>query len=187
MKNIAYCLFETQLGWCGIAWHEPEGTVVLLELPEASPALTEEKIVQNCGAQKAGELPRIIADLINKIGRHLRGDIQDFRDIAVDVENRGLFAQQVYTAARAIPAGQAMTYGELAKAINRPKACRAVGQALGRNPVPLIIPCHRVLAAGHKLGGFSAYGGLATKARLLALEGVTLEKTPLPEKILRKK
>lgn len=177
MKNIAYCLFETQIGACGIAWHEPDGSVVWLELPEFTPELTEAKIVRRLKASKADVPPPAIAEVIRRICRHLLGDLQGFRDIAVELNMMGQFAQQVYTAARAIPAGQTLTYGGLAKAINRPRAGRAVGQALARNPVPLIIPCHRILAAGNKPGGFSAYGGFATKARLLAIEGVALEKT----------
>jgi len=90
----------------------------------------------------------------------------------------GPFAQQVYEAARRIPAGQTATYGELAKAVDRPGAARGVGQALGKNPIPLIIPCHRVLAAGGKPGGFSAHGGQATKIRMLAIEGAAVG--PLP-------
>jgi len=118
--------------------------------------------------------PPAIAELIKKIQVHLQGVRQDFSEVKVDLGSVPPFAQQVYNATRKIPAGQTMTYGQLAKAIDRPGAARAVGQALGRNQIPLIIPCHRVLAAGGKAGGFSAPGGLVTKALLLALEGFTL-------------
>ena len=91
----------------------------------------------------------------------------------------GPFARKVYDAAREIPIGKTSTYGELAKKLGQPKAVRAVGRALGRNPIPLIIPCHRVLAADGKPGGFSAHGGAATKLKLLALEGA-LVNLPLP-------
>ena len=101
----------------------------------------------------------------------LQGDVQDFRGIAVDLEGVAPFARQVYEAAREIPAGQTRTYGEIAKSIGQPAAAQEVGQALSKNPVPIIVPCHRVSAAGGKLGGFSAPGGPTTKARLLALEG----------------
>src|SRR6266852_150608 len=89
------------------------------------------------------------------------------------VEGADRFARQVYEAAREIQAGETRTYGELAKALGQPAAARDVGQALARNPIALIIPCHRVVAAGGKPGGFSAHGGRATKARMLAIEGAT--------------
>jgi methylated-DNA-[protein]-cysteine S-methyltransferase len=94
--------------------------------------------------------------------------------VALDLTGVSPFHAQVYDAARAIAWGQTASYGELARRVGAPGAARAVGQAMGRNPVPIIIPCHRVLASGHKLGGFSAFGGAGTKQRLLALEGVSL-------------
>jgi len=105
----------------------------------------------------------------------LGGKAQDFSDVTLDLGGTGLFARRVYEAARNIPAGETRTYGEIAKALNQPAAAQAVGQALGRNPIPLIIPCHRVVAACGKAGGFSAHGGRSTKARILEIEGVTLE------------
>jgi methylated-DNA-[protein]-cysteine S-methyltransferase len=115
--------------------------------------------------------PPRIAGIIKKVQKHLHGDVQDFLDIVVDLEAMGPFARQVYEAVRKIPAGRTMTYGELAAEMNRPTASRAVGQALGRNPIPLIVPCHRVLASGNGLRGFSAHGGVETKARMLEIEG----------------
>lgn len=181
MKRLAYCLFETPLGWCGIAWREagdPQAcpSVVLFQLPEATPAITAERIVQYGGAAARAESPPSeISNLMQRVCKHLNGDLQDFRDVAIDLDGTGSFAQQVYAAARSIPAGQTKTYGEIAKILNRPGAARAVGQALSRNPLTLIIPCHRVIAAGGLSGGFTAHGGLETKARMLAIEGVILE------------
>ena len=100
--------------------------------------------------------------------------MQDFRDVAVDLEGATSFFRQVYEATREIPAGETRTYGEIAKAVGRPSAAQEVGQAMAKNPVPIIVPCHRVSAAGGKLGGFSAPGGPAAKARLLALEGASV-------------
>ena len=80
-------------------------------------------------------------------------------------------ARRVYEVARTIPPGATLTYGEIAARLELPGAARDVGQALGRNPFPLVVPCHRVVAAGGRLGGFSARGGAATKRRLLAIEG----------------
>lgn len=174
MNQFAYCLFDTPLGSCGIAWHEPGDSsapsVTLLQLPEASAAITESRIARP-GARKSTAPPPRIAEVIDKIRKHLQGDLQDFRGVPVDLTGADPFARQVYEAAREIPAGETRTYGEIAKSLGRPAEARAVGQSLASNPVPLIIPCHRVLAAGGKTGGFSAPGGRTTKARLLAIEG----------------
>jgi O-6-methylguanine DNA methyltransferase len=170
-KQAAYCLFETPLGWCGIAWSERAGApvVISLRLPEATREMTEAGIAESSGACRRS--PPEISKVIERVRKHLQGEVQDFRDVTVDLEGVPPFYRRVYEAAREIPAGETRTYGELAKALNRPGAARAVGQALKHNPIGIIIPCHRVLAAGGKPGGFSAYGGLALKARLLATEG----------------
>ncbi len=175
MKPLFYCLFETALGWCGIAWRASSAStpVVFFQLPEATQATTEQKIARDCGG-KPSEPPPEIVEIIRKIRKHLSGCPQDFRDIVLDPKGISVFAQQVYAASRAIPAGQTRTYGEIAKDLNRPTAARAVGQALGKNPVALIVPCHRVLAAGGKPGGFSAHGGQTTKARMLEIEGIVV-------------
>jgi len=183
MKHIAFCLFETPLGSCGIVWSEPGNSrtppaVTLLQLPEATRTMTESRIARSAGARKSSAPPPQIAEVIERVRKHLQGDAQDFLDITLDLDGADPFARQVYQAARRIPAGQTRTYGQLAKAVSRPAAARAVGQALGRNPIGLIIPCHRVVAAGGKPGGFSAHGGRATKARMLAIEGVTFGPPP---------
>ena len=189
MKQAAYCLFATPLGWCGIAWtggpntHTPFA-VSFLQLPEATAELTESRIARNSGAAKSSEHPLQIIKINERVCRHLQGDLQDFRDIPVDLDGVGPFVRKVCEAAREIPAGQTVTYADLANALGRPAAVRAVGRALGKNPIPLIIPCHRVVAARGKPGGFSAPGGRATKAKLLAIEGAVvnlcLELTPGP-------
>jgi O-6-methylguanine DNA methyltransferase len=136
--------------------------------------LTEEKIAESTGGRKADPPPSIIG-IAERIRTHLNGEVQDFSDIPVDFEVVGSFTRQVLTACRNIPAGRTMSYSELAQAIHRPKAARAVGQALARNPIPLIIPCHRVLTLAGRAGGFSAPGGVATKKRILAKEGMTIK------------
>ncbi len=178
MKQAAYCLFETPLGACGIAWKEQATSrtppaVTFFQLPEATRSLTDKRIARRSGGRKTRVPPPRIAGIIKKVRKHLRGDLQDFLDVAVDLDAAGPFARQVYEAARKIPAGRTRSYGELARDMNRPTASRAVGQALGRNPIPLIIPCHRVLASGDKPGGFSSHGGLETKAKMLEIEGAT--------------
>ena len=179
MKNAAYCLFETPLGACGIAWRmaadsDSQAVVTTVQLPEATPQATESRIARKTGSNQPGIPPRQIAGVIEKIRKHLEGDTQDFRDVAVDLDGVRAFFRQVYDATREIPAGQTRTYGEIAKAAGQPGAAQEVGQAMAKNPVPIIVPCHRVSAAGGKLGGFSAPGGPATKAKLLALEGATV-------------
>jgi len=176
MKQATYCLFETPLGACGIAWKEQETSrippvVTFFQLPEATRSLTDTRIAGSSGGRKARVPPPRIAGIIKKVQKHLRGDVQDFLGIVVDLDDAGPFARQVYEEVRKIPAGRTRTYGELATDMNRPTASRAVGQALGRNPIPLIIPCHRVLARNRNPGGFSAHGGVETKAKLLVASG----------------
>jgi len=179
MKQVAYCLFETPLGWCGIAWSgnpspDTPYAVTSFQLPEATADLTESRIVQNSGAVKSRKIPEQVIDINERVCKHLKGALQDFRDVPVDLDGVGSFVRKVCEAAREIPVGQTVTYADLANALGQPTATRAVGRALGGNPIPLIIPCHRVLAAGGKPGGFSAYGGRATKAKLLAIEGAVV-------------
>jgi O-6-methylguanine DNA methyltransferase len=177
MGDGAYCVFDTPLGTCGIAWStNGKGNAVItgFGLPEATARQTGLRMAERCGAVHASAPPPAVKAMIMRIGRHLSGDTQDFSDIALDLRDSPDFARKVYIAARKIRAGQTRTYGDLARAIGRPRAARAVGQALGRNPIALLVPCHRVLAAGNKPGGFSAHGGCTTKSKLLELEGATL-------------
>ena len=176
MKKAAYCLFETPIGTCGIAWREPAApgsqcAVTAVQLPEATPRATESRLVRKSGASQASVPPQQIQEVIEKIRKHLQGEVQDFRGVRLDLENVEPFFRQVYEATRQIPPGQTRTYGEIAKAVGQPAAAQEVGQAMAKNPVPIIVPCHRVAAAGGKPGGFSAHGGRAAKAKLLGLEG----------------
>ena len=145
--------------------------VTLLQLPEVTTERTESRMARASGAPRPSAPPPPIAEIIERLRKHLEGEAQDLRDIVVDLTGADDFARQVYEAAREIPAGQTRTYGEIARALGQPREAQAVGQALGKNPIALIIPCHRVVAAGGKPGGFSAHGGRATKARILAVEG----------------
>jgi len=179
MEQAAYCLFETPLGACGIAWKTKEASrippvVTFFQLPEATRSLTDARIAGKSGGRKARVPPPHIAGIVKRVQKHLHGEVQDFLDVVVDLDPMGPFARQVYETARKIPPGRTMSYGELATEMNRPTAARAVGQALGRNSIPLIIPCHRVLARSRNPGGFSAHGGVETKAKLLEIEGATI-------------
>jgi methylated-DNA-[protein]-cysteine S-methyltransferase len=172
-----YCLFETAIGACGVAWSRHG--VTRLQLPEADASATERRL--SARAAKASEAaPTAIDQMIADIQGYMTGRNVDFAAVAIDLTTVDSFRLKVYKAARAIPWGQTVSYGELAQRTGFPDGARAVGQALSRNPVPIIIPCHRVLAKGGRVGGFSAPGGIFTKERLLALEGVRVEAgTPL--------
>jgi methylated-DNA-[protein]-cysteine S-methyltransferase len=165
-----YTLFDTTIGVCGIAWSARGLTH--FQLPGSSRAATEARIQSRSGGV-ADEPPPSIAALIADIRRYFAGEEVDFSAVAVDLSALNDFQRKLYQSLRSIGWGRTTTYGDLARALGCPDA-RDIGQAMGKNPVPVIIPCHRVLAAGNKMGGFSAYGGTATKQKLLALEGVHL-------------
>lgn len=170
--------FETPLGTCGVAWTGVQLTNFCL--PEKSArALAErmKKITRNADPQNP---PGAVRALIEKAVKHLGGEIQDFSKTGVSFDGLPEFHQRVYRSALKIRPGELRTYGDIAKELGDASASRAVGQALGKNPLGLVVPCHRVVAA-KSAGGFSAPGGLETKARLLALEGVSLEKVPVLE------
>ncbi|MBX9589667.1 MAG: methylated-DNA--[protein]-cysteine S-methyltransferase [Hyphomonadaceae bacterium] len=169
---VRYCLFDTAIGAVGMAWRE-EG-VLRLQLPEASRAATERRLCGRSTGAIEAEPPREIEQAMADVRRYLVGERIDFCATAVDLAGVSAFHCRIYEVARRIRWGETTTYGALAGQAGCPDAARAVGQAMGRNPVPIIIPCHRVLASGGKAGGFSAFGGAATKERLLALEGVSL-------------
>jgi methylated-DNA-[protein]-cysteine S-methyltransferase len=174
-----YHLFDTAIGPCGIAWNERG--VVRLQLPEKDASKTEARLTARLpGAVKfKGKLPAPIRDTIAQLLRYFAGTKPDFSAVAVDLRGVAGLRLQIYDHLRGVGWGETVTYGDLAKRIGLPDA-REVGEAMGKNPVPIIIPCHRVLAAGNKIGGFSAPGGTATKERLLALEGVQVGEPVLP-------
>jgi methylated-DNA-[protein]-cysteine S-methyltransferase len=181
---MQYHLFDTATGICGIGWNER--AIVRFQLPDTESGDTEKKLRSRIpdaqAAQKVdGELPAFVQDAIGKLRRYFAGEKPDLDSIPVDVSHADQFRRAIYDQLRKVGFGQTVTYGELAKRIGAgPQAARDVGQAMGSNPVPVIIPCHRVLAAGNKLGGFSAPGGTATKEKLLALEGVQIRDPLLP-------
>ncbi|MGE0583382.1 MAG: methylated-DNA--[protein]-cysteine S-methyltransferase [Steroidobacteraceae bacterium] len=176
MTGIA--LFDTPLGPCGLAW-SARG-ICGVQLPEADADSTRSRLQRRYpGARES--VPSPLARLaIDAMVALLAGRPARFDDIALDLRDTPPFNLRVYEIARAIPAGETASYGEIATRLGEPGAARAVGQALGQNPIPIIIPCHRVLAAGHRPGGFSAHGQVATKRRLLEIEGaLSVEKLPL--------
>ncbi len=168
---IEYALFDTAIGICGIAWTE-RGIAGFL-LPERSAAWMRKRMSSRFSASESVP-PTAVQRIIDSVVALLRGERTDLAFVPVDMNGIPEFHQRVYEVARTIPPGATMTYGQIAERLGDPGSARAVGQALGRNPIPVIVPCHRVLAAGGRNGGFSAPGGTATKLNLLAIEGAQL-------------
>ena len=165
-------VLETALGCIGIAWNERGLTRVLL--PESRAAI-ERRLASFPGAPADRPKPGgWIGGVIVGIRRYAEGEPVEFADAPVDLDGVDAFRLAVYAAARRLKFGETTTYGELAASAGHPGLARETGQALGANPVPLVVPCHRILAAGGRIGGFSAPGGAATKQKMLALEGVRI-------------
>jgi methylated-DNA-[protein]-cysteine S-methyltransferase len=169
--SCAYALFDTPIGACGIAWRGDK--IIASQLPEETPVATAARLARRAGATE-GEPPPSVERAIASIIALLEGARTDLSFIACDFEACDPFARQVYAATRAIPAGETSTYGAIAAQLGDKLLAQRVGQALGRNPFPIIVPCHRVLGASAKLTGFSAHGGVETKRRMLAIEGASL-------------
>jgi methylated-DNA-[protein]-cysteine S-methyltransferase len=170
---MQYCLFDTAIGAAGVAW-SADG-ITRLQLPEAGRAATERRLRGRSASTAESQPPPQIARAIDAVQKYMEGEHIDFSGIKLDLTGVGPFHRSIYEALCRVGWGETTTYGALALQVGDPGASRAVGQAMGRNPIPVIIPCHRVLASGGKPGGFSAYGGAVTKQRLLALEGVYLD------------
>jgi methylated-DNA-[protein]-cysteine S-methyltransferase len=165
------CLFDTDIGSCGVAWSERGLTQ--MQLPEADRTATELRLTQRAeGCVTTAATPAPIARAIVNLQRYFAGERIDFTPVALDLMGVAPFYRDVYDAAQRVGWGETATYGELARQAGAPGAARAVGQALSRNPIAVIIPCHRILASGNKVGGFTAFGGTVSKERLLGLEGV---------------
>jgi methylated-DNA-[protein]-cysteine S-methyltransferase len=172
-----YHIFETARGFCAIAWSD--SGVTGFRLPETSAALAERSALRRMPDASSGTPTPQIEKAIAAAKRYFDGEQIDFSDVPLDLSGQEEFFQRIYAALRRVGWGQTTTYGTLAKELGAgPEAARDVGQAMAKNPVPLIIPCHRVLAAGGKVGGFSAPGGAATKVHMLELEGVRVGPPP---------
>lgn len=161
-------LFDTAIGRCGIAWRA--GRVAAFALPGHSDEATAAQLKHRVPEAEPASPPEPIVAAISAVVRLLGGEAADLGSIEVDLSAVPPFERSVYGALRAVGPGETVTYGELAKRAGSPGAARAVGAAMGRNPIPVIIPCHRVLAGSGRSGGFSAPGGVATKFRLLQIE-----------------
>jgi methylated-DNA-[protein]-cysteine S-methyltransferase len=172
MMANGFALFDTAIGRCGIAWggHGVAG----VQLPEAGEPETRARMLQRFPAAGEAPPPPEIEHAIERIVALLCGASSDLSAVPLDMDHVPAFHRRVYEVARTIPPSMTLSYGDIAARVGAPGAARAVGQALGRNPFPIVVPCHRVLAAGGKIGGFSAQGGVITKRRMLAIEGVQL-------------
>jgi methylated-DNA-[protein]-cysteine S-methyltransferase len=176
MTDQHYALFDTAIGICGIEWG-PRG-INGLQLPMGSDEKTRARIRQRRGDIGEAAPTDEVQRAIDRIVKLLAGERDDLTDIALDLDGVPEFNRGVYDIARTIPPGQTMTYGDIAKRLGGVELSRDVGRALGRNPCPIVVPCHRVLAAGKKPGGFSARGGVDTKLKMLAIEGAAVNHTP---------
>jgi methylated-DNA-[protein]-cysteine S-methyltransferase len=166
-----YLVCETPIGFCGIAWNGVG--ITRFQLPTKSLEATERLLRRRAHDAQPGVPPAQVAEVIAAVKRYFAGEPTEFSRVALDLGEQSELFGQIYAAARRVGWGHTTTYGTLAKELGAgSEAARDVGEAMAKNPVPLIIPCHRVLAAGGKLGGFSAPGGAATKLRMLKLEGV---------------
>lgn len=165
---VGFCLFDTAIGGCGIAW--TASALAAVQLPEATADGTRQRLLRHTGEAPESPPPAFVREAIRRTQALLSGVHDDLCDLPLDLEGVPPFHQRVYEVTRAIPPGEVLTYGEVARRIGEPGAARAVGQALGKNPFAPVIPCHRVLAAGTRSGGFSAEGGAHTKLRMLEIE-----------------
>jgi O-6-methylguanine DNA methyltransferase len=178
MTANGFALFDTAIGKCGIAWNDRG--VAGIQLPEAGEAETRARMLNRFPAAGEAEPPPAMRRALESIAALLQGEPSDLSSITLDMDGVPPFHRRVYEVARAIPPGKTLAYGDIAARLGTRGAARAVGQALGQNPFPVVVPCHRVLAAGGKVGGFSAHGGLSTKLHMLAIERVQLNGAPVP-------
>lgn len=177
MSARSFTVFNTAIGACALVWGE--AGIVGAFLPEADAGTLRARIARRFAGAVEAPAPRSVADAVTGVVALLAGEKRDLADVALDFSACSDFQRRVYAVVRAIPPGETRTYGEVARALGTgPEAARAVGEAMGRNPVPIIMPCHRVLAANGKPGGFSAPGGVETKLKMLQIEGAKVGETP---------
>ena len=168
MPASGFALFDTAIGRCAIAWGERG--ICGVQLPEASSSATRRRMTLRFPGFLESAPPAPVQRAIDRVITQLRGEATDLNQIALDMADVGPFQRRVYEFARTIQSGKTLSYGEVASRIGAPGAARAVGTALRKNPFAIVVPCHRVLAAGGKPGGFTANGGVETKLKMLQIE-----------------
>ena len=176
MSEHQFAIFDTAIGRCGIVW----GTrgIVSVQLPMGDEKKTRTRLHQRHGDIAEAPPPQNVQAAIEGMIELLAGKPNDLAEIVLDLDGVPEFNRGVYDITRKSPPGQTMTYGDIARKLGGVELSRDVGQALGHNPCPIVVPCHRVLAAGNKPGGFSANGGVVTKLKMLAIEGAVVNHTP---------
>ncbi|RSD21718.1 methylated-DNA--[protein]-cysteine S-methyltransferase [Amycolatopsis eburnea] len=172
-----FTVFDTAIGVCGLAWRDD--VVVGTSLPEGSQARTCAWLLKRFPDAVEGTPPAAVQAAVDGIVALLGGARPDLTSIPLDFSAVPEFNRRAYEVARTIPPGKTLTYGDIAHRLGQPGSAQAVGQAMGHNPFPIIVPCHRVLAAGGKDGGFSARGGVETKRRMLVIEGALADEPTL--------
>jgi methylated-DNA-[protein]-cysteine S-methyltransferase len=177
MTRSEFTLFDTAIGACGIVW--TGRGICGVQLPEGDARKTRARLKRRFPAASEASAPpqvqRVVADIVALMG----GERRDLSGVALDMADVAEFNRRVYEAARKIGPGATATYGDIATKLGDRALARDVGQALGKNPFPIIVPCHRVLAADGKPGGFSAPGGVDTKMRMLSIEGAHTNDQPM--------
>jgi len=177
MSDLGYTLFDTAIGGCGIVWSERG--IVAIELPGRDAAATRNRLLRRNPGSRQGTPSAAAQHAIDGIVALLGGERRELRDVTVDLDGVSDLNRRVYDVARGIRPGATLSYGEIAERLGDRNLARDVAQALSQNTCPIVIPCHRVLAAGGKTGGFSAPGGVQTKLRLLSIEGAQPEEGPM--------
>ncbi|MBV9172349.1 MAG: MGMT family protein [Chloroflexi bacterium] len=167
-----FCTFETAIGTGAVVWSE--AGVLGIQLPEAAAARVAQRVRRRFPHAVSTAPPEFVLEAIDLMCALLQGQPADLSNVPLDMQRVPEFAQRVYHVARTIGPGETLSYGQIARRLGEPRMAREVGQALARNPFPIVVPCHRVVAANGKLGGFSATGGVATKQRLLEIEGANV-------------
>ena len=175
-QATGYALFDTAIGVCAVAWGA-QG-VVGLRLPDRDAADTRARLERRWPQAVESAPPPAVQRAIDDIVRLMQGERPDLLDVPLDMHDIPELHRRVYDVARRIAPGRTLTYGQIAEALGDLSLSRAVGQALGANPFPIVVPCHRVLAAGGRSGGFSAPGGVDTKLKLLTIERAQLSDQP---------
>ena len=163
-----FALFDTAIGRCGVAWSERG--LLGVQLPEGDDARTRARLLQKAPGARETVPPADVRKACDAMADLLEGHATDLSFIVLDTDHLPAFNRSVYEIARTIAPGETLTYGKIATRLGDKLLSRAVGKALGENPLPIVIPCHRVLAANGKTGGFSANGGVTTKFRMLTIE-----------------
>jgi methylated-DNA-[protein]-cysteine S-methyltransferase len=176
MPDSAFALFDTTIGRCAIVWRGE--AIVGSALPDISDDRMRAVILRRFPAAVESSPPPFAARAVHAVQRLLRGEVGSFSDTPLNLAEMSDFDREVLEECSQIPVGETRTYGEIAAALGAPGASRAVGKALGSNPIPIIIPCHRVLAANGGAGGFSAPGGAHTKLKILEIEGAQRGQEP---------